>query len=86
MSHVRDSGTLPVPQRFKNAPTKLMQDLGHGDSYRYAHDEPGAYAAGESYFPDGLSAMQYYDPAEQGLEIRIREKLRKLRAMDEQVK
>ena len=86
MSHVRDSGTLPVPQRFKNAPTQLMKTLGHGDGYRYAHDEPEAYAAGESYFPDTLSPIQYYQPREQGLEIRIKEKLRKLRAMDEGAK
>jgi len=86
MSHVRDSGTLPVPQRFKNAPTSLMKTLGHGDGYRYAHDESGAYAAGESYFPDSLSPMQYYYPVDQGLEIRIRDKLNKLRTMDENAK
>ncbi len=86
MSHVRESGTLPVPQRFRNAPTALMKQIGHGEGYRYAHDEPEAYAAGENYFPDALSPEQYYKPVEQGLEIRIKEKLRKLNAMDKQVK
>ena len=79
---VRRDGTRPVPERLRNAPTRLMKDLGFGRGYRYAHDEPGAYAAGERYFPDGLEAPRFYEPAPRGLEIRIGEKLAELRAAD----
>jgi len=69
--------------RLRNAPTGLMKDLGYGKGYRYAHDEEGAYAAGESYFPDGMPAVQWYRPTERGLEARIRGKLEELRGLDE---
>jgi putative ATPase len=71
--------TRPVPMHLRNAPTRLMKDLGYGKGYRYAHDEEGAYAAGESYFPDGMPPVEWYRPTERGLEIRIREKLQQLR-------
>ena len=81
---VRKHGSDPVPMRLRNAPTRLMQDLGYGQDYRYAHQEPDAYAAGESYFPDGLPQRPgWYQPAGRGLEMQIGEKLRKLRALDE---
>ncbi|WP_299794702.1 replication-associated recombination protein A [Ramlibacter sp.] len=78
---VRKDGTRPVPLHLRNAPTKLMKDLGYSRDYRYAHDEEGGFAAGESYFPEGLSP-QFYRPVERGLEIRIGEKLRELRALN----
>ncbi|MEO1202832.1 MAG: replication-associated recombination protein A [Pseudomonadota bacterium] len=74
-----ESGSLDVPLRLRNAPTSLMKDLGHGDGYRYAHDEDDGFAAGESYFPDDMQAATYYHPVPRGLEIRIREKLEDLR-------
>ncbi|EGV32419.1 AAA ATPase central domain protein [Thiorhodococcus drewsii AZ1] len=76
------SGSLNVPVHLRNAPTKLMKELGHGRAYRYAHDEPDAYAAGEVYFPEEMGERSYYQPVERGLEIRIREKLERLRALD----
>jgi putative ATPase len=72
----------PVPIHLRNAPTKLMKDLGHGRDYRYAHDEPDAYAAGESYFPEGMETPGWYVPTERGLEAAIREKLAELRRRD----
>jgi putative ATPase len=72
-------GSLEVPLRFRNAPTKLMEELGHGAGYRYAHDEPGAYAAGERYLPDEMPDRRYYHPAPRGLEQRIGEALENLR-------
>src|SRR5690606_30567133 len=75
---VRRDGTRPVPMHLRNAPTRLMKDLGYGKEYRYAHDEDGGFAAGENYFPEGLRP-QFYRPVERGLEIRIGEKLRELR-------
>ncbi|MGI9332047.1 MAG: replication-associated recombination protein A [Gammaproteobacteria bacterium] len=83
MADVREHGSLPVPVHLRNAPTKLMRELGHGREYRYAHDEPDAYAAGEQYFPDGLAPSRYYLPTERGLEARVAEKLRQLRSLDE---
>jgi putative ATPase len=77
---VEQFGTLEVPARLRNAPTRLMKELGHGQGYRYAHDEPDAYAAGERYLPDGLPDRRYYRPAPRGLEIRIGEALTRLRA------
>jgi putative ATPase len=68
-----------VPERLRNAPTKLMKSLGHGEGYRYAHDEEGAFAAGERYLPDGMADVTFYEPAPRGLEIRIGEKLAQLR-------
>jgi putative ATPase len=73
-------GTLDVPARFRNAPTKLMKDLGHGAGYRYAHDEADAYAAGERYLPDEMPDRRYYRPVSRGLEIKIGEALARLRA------
>jgi putative ATPase len=81
----RESGTREVPARFRNAPTKLMKSLGHGKGYRYAHNEPDAFAAGERYFPDDMDDKLYYEPAQAGLEIRIGEKLATLRAQNQQV-
>ncbi len=77
---IKRTGTLPVPATLQNAPTKLMKDLGHGDGYRYAHDEPDAFAAGMTYLPDALVGEQYYHPSPRGLEGRIGEKLSDLRA------
>jgi putative ATPase len=82
MAHVQATGSHPVPMHLRNAPTRLMKELGHGKGYRYAHDEAGAYAAGERYWPDDLKPEHYYEPAEQGLEVRIRERLARLRQMD----
>jgi len=79
MEDARRHGTLEVPLRLRNAPTALMKGLGYGAGYRYAHDEPDAYAAGERYFPDGMEPARYYEPVERGLEIRIREALARLR-------
>ncbi len=83
---VKDTGSLEVPVHLRNAPTKLMKELGYGKHYRYAHDEPDAYAAGEEYLPQELQGMEVYQPVERGLEIKIAEKLRRLRALDEQYK
>jgi putative ATPase len=76
---VAEHGSAPVPMHLRNAPTSLMKALGHGRDYRYAHDEPDAFAAGESYFPDGVS-QRFYEPTDRGLEIRIGEKLASLRS------
>jgi putative ATPase len=76
---VQEDGTRPVPLHIRNAPTKLMKGLGYGRDYRYAHDEEDAFAAGENYFPDGMPAVQWYQPTERGMEMRIREKLEELR-------
>jgi putative ATPase len=76
---VEKFGTLDVPLRFRNAPTRLMRELGHGAGYRYAHDEPDAYATGERYFPDEMPDRHYYRPVARGLEIRIGEALARLR-------
>ena len=76
------TGSLEVPLHLRNAPTGLMRQLDYGKAYRYAHDEPDAYAAGEQYFPDGLAPREYYRPVARGLEIRIAEKLARLKALD----
>ncbi len=76
---VQQDSTRPVPMHLRNAPTRLMRELGYGKGYRYAHDEEGAYAAGETYLPEGMAPVQWYRPTERGLEIRIREKLEQLR-------
>jgi putative ATPase len=75
-------GSLEVPLHLRNAPTRLMKDIGYGKGYRYAHDEPGAYAAGERYFPDEMPDRRYYVPAPRGLEIKIGEALEARRARD----
>lgn len=82
MSDVKNQSSLPVPLHLRNAPTKLMKTLGYGKNYRYAHDEPDAYAAGENYFPEGMKPTRYYHPVDRGLEIQIAEKLKKLRELD----
>jgi putative ATPase len=76
----RALGSLEVPARFRNAPTALMRALGHGRGYRYAHDEAGAFAAGECYFPDDMAPRVYYEPVARGLEASIGDKLATLRA------
>lgn len=76
------TGSLEVPAHLRNAPTGLMKQLGYGKRYRYAHDEPEAYAAGEDYFPEGLETRAYYRPVPRGLEIKIAEKLARLKALD----
>ena len=76
---VSTDGTRPVPLHIRNAPTRLMKDLGYGKDYRYAHDEADAFAAGESYLPDGMPEVRWYRPSERGLEGKIREKLDDLR-------
>ncbi|MDX1369039.1 replication-associated recombination protein A [Pseudomonas sp.] len=82
MRDAAEHGSLEVPLHLRNAPTKLMKELGYGDEYRYAHDEPDAYAAGEDYFPELLSARQYYQPVPRGLEQKIRDKLAHLASQD----
>jgi len=79
---IASDGSRPVPLRLRNAPTKLMKGLGYGKGYRYAHDEEGAYAAGEEYFPDNMPDVSFYEPTDRGLEAKIREKLDWLRAQD----
>ena len=79
---VERHGTLEVPPHLRNAPTALARELGHGEGYRYAHDEPNAYAAGECYFPEPLKDARYYQPTVNGLEGRISEKLERLRELD----
>lgn len=81
---IREDGTRPVPMYLRNAPSKLMDELGYGDGYRYAHDEAGAFAAGEVYLPEGLEGMHWYEPTDRGLEIKIGEKLARLRELNEQ--
>ena len=83
MRDAREHGSLEVPKHLRNAPTRLLEALGHGEGYRYAHDEPDAYAAGERYLPDALQRRSYYEPTGRGLEGRIAEKLRELRVRDE---
>ncbi len=79
---VRRDASRPVPVHLRNAPTKLMKSLGHGREYRYAHDEPDGYAAGERYMPDGMDEPDWYRPVPRGLESRIAEKLEWLRGLD----
>jgi putative ATPase len=86
MATARQSGSLEVPVHLRNAPTRLMKELGYGKAYRYAHDEPGAYAAGETYLPEELVGRRFYRPVERGLEIKIGEKLDQLRGLDERAR
>lgn len=81
-AHIAKDASRPVPLHLRNAPTRLMKQLGHGADYRYAHDEADAYAAGEHYLPDGMAEPGWYQPVARGLEIRIGEKLRHLRDLD----
>jgi putative ATPase len=82
MADAKESGSLEVPMHIRNAPTRLMKELGYGANYRYAHDEPEGYAAGENYFPEELRGRRYYHPVARGLEIRIAEALARLRGAD----
>ncbi len=86
LSDARKLGSLEVPMHIRNAPTKLMKELGHGDGYRYAHDEADAFAAGEVYFPDSMEPRHYYQPVQRGLEIQIGEKLAQLREQNRSVR
>jgi putative ATPase len=83
---VSHDGSRPVPLHLRNAPTRLMKQLGYGRTYRYAHDEPEAYAAGEDYFPEGMAQVEFYRPTPRGLEGKIGEKLAHLRELDVAVK
>ena len=83
---VKRDGTRPVPLRLRNAPTALMKDLDYGRDYRYAHDEAGAFAAGERYLPDDVPDLVFYEPTPRGLEIRIGERLAELRALNAQAR
>jgi len=78
-----DHGSLEVPSHLRNAPTKLAQALGHGEEYRYAHDEQGGFAAGENYLPEAIRNARFYFPKDTGLESRIREKMEHFRQLDE---
>jgi putative ATPase len=83
---VRTQPAYDVPLHLRNAPTKLMKNMDFGAEYRYAHDEPGAYAAGENYLPEEIAGARYYEPVERGLELKIQEKLAHLRELDKQSK
>ena len=86
MKEARERGSLEVPMHLRNAPTQLMKELDYGKGYRYAHDEPDAFAAGETYLPDELLGRQWYQPVERGFEIRLKEKLDHLRDLNRQVR
>jgi putative ATPase len=81
---IKQDVSRPVPVHLRNAPTRLMKELGYGKAYRYAHDEPNAYAAGEQYLPDGLEDQRWYAPVPRGLELRIGDKLAELRRLDDE--
>jgi putative ATPase len=83
MAFVKKDKSREVPVHLRNAPTKLMKELGYGHAYRYAHDEPNAYAAGETYLPDGMPEPGWYQPVPRGIESKIAEKLAWLRGLDE---
>ena len=86
MAFVRKDKSREVPVHLRNAPTKLMKELGYGHEYRYAHDEPHAYAAGETYLPDGMPEPGWYEPVPRGLEAKIGEKLTWLRSLDDEAR
>ena len=83
---IKQDKSREVPVHLRNAPTKLMRELGYGHAYRYAHDEPEAYAAGETYLPDGIPDPHWYQPVPRGLEIKIADKLAHLRHLDADAK
>ena len=83
-AYVRTQGSQSVPVHLRNAPTRLMKELGHGRAYRYAHDEPDAYAAGATYMPDGVAEPKFYQPTPRGLEAKIRDKLAWLKSLDDE--
>ena len=82
MDHVRATPSYNVPMHLRNAPTRLMKEMGYGENYRYAHDEKGAYAAGECYLPEELAGQRYYQPTDRGLEAKIKARLERLSALD----
>ena len=82
-AHIKKEGTQPVPMHLRNAPTKLMKQLDYGKGYRYAHDEEGGFAAGETYLPDGMEPPNFYQPVARGLEIKIAQKMDELRARND---
>ncbi len=82
--YVREQGSQPVPVHLRNAPTRLMKELGYGRAYRYAHDEPHGYAAGETYMPEGVDEPAFYTPTDRGLEAKIRDKLGWLQSLDDE--
>ncbi|MCK0164067.1 replication-associated recombination protein A [Marinobacter sp. S6332] len=84
MADIRKDPDYEVPVHLRNAPTKLLKSMGHGDSYRYAHHEPDAFAAGESYLPEAIHQRRYYEPVNRGLEIKLAEKRQRLDALNEQ--
>jgi putative ATPase len=84
MQAAKNSGSLPVPLHLRNAPSQLMESLGYGEAYRYAHNEPDAYASGENYLPEELLGSNFYAPVSRGLEIKIKEKLARLKVLDRQ--
>lgn len=86
MSFVKNDKSRPVPIHLRNAPTRLMKELGYGREYRYPHDEPGGYSAGETYMPDGLEEPGWYQPVNRGLEIKIAEKLAYLKDLDDKAR
>ena len=84
MADIRNDPDYEVPVHLRNAPTKLMKSLGHGDDYRYAHDEPDGFAAGESYLPEAVHGRRYYQPVNRGLEIKLGENRQRLDALNAQ--
>jgi putative ATPase len=86
MADIKAQPSYDVPIHLRNAPTSMMKDLGFGGEYRYAHDEPQAYAAGENYFPEELKDKQYYRPVDRGMEKKLSEKLNYLRELDKNSK
>ena len=84
MADIRKDPDYEVPVHLRNAPTKLLKSMGHGEEYRYAHDEPDAFAAGESYLPEAIHQRRYYEPVMRGLEIKLAEKRQRLDALDAQ--
>jgi len=83
LADVAKDPSYEVPEHLRNAPTRLMKEQGFGEGYRYAHNEPNAYAAGESYLPQEIADRSYYHPEERGLEIKLSEKMRRLQAADQ---
>jgi len=79
----REFGSLEVPLQLRNAPTKLMKEIGYGEDYRYAHDEDDGFAAGENYFPEDMPQRKYYHPVPRGLELKIAEKLAQLEKLNQ---
>jgi putative ATPase len=79
MEAVKSQGTLPVPEHLRNAPTRLMKELGYGRDYHYSHDSADAWSPEQRYFPDDMEDQQYYRPVPRGLEIKIADKLDELR-------